>query len=259
MAFTNNAINNSVTLGTSSSSANPKVAGDATTGLYTPSAHNVGIVGQGTQIVEFDSVASGVNGLILSNAATGGAPSIAAGGPGSDSNINVVLSAKGAGQIIVGSSISSTYNISAGNLSQINSVTYTWPSSQGGTLSVLTNNGSGVLTWASATAGTVVGGTYMGDTVTAAQTITLIEYAPYGFTINSLKNFGTVSGTVNGTLKINGVAVTGISALPGTSSPQNANASGANTVVAGNTVTFVTDTPSSLTGLLPFTILATRT
>jgi hypothetical protein len=103
-----------------------------------------------------------------------------------------------------------------------------------------------------------VGGTYLGDAVTTAQTITLIEYAPYAFTINSLRNLGTVGGTATGTLNINGTPVTGCSSLSLTSSPQTGTATAANAVSVGNTVTFVTSAPSSLTGLVPFSLIGTR-
>lgn len=106
--------------------------------------------------------------------------------------------------------------------------------------------------------GTAVGGSYLGDTVTAAQTITLVQYAAYAFTINSLKNIGTVAGTVTGSLQINGTPVTGLSSLSLTSTPANPTATAANTVAVGNTITFVTTSPSSLTGLLPFTLIGTR-
>lgn len=103
-----------------------------------------------------------------------------------------------------------------------------------------------------------IGGSYLGDSLTTAQTITLIEYAAYGFTINSLQGLGTVSGTVTGTLNINGVPVGGISGLSLNSIPQAPNATSANVVAAGNTITFVTSSPSSLGGLLPFTLLGTK-
>ena len=103
-----------------------------------------------------------------------------------------------------------------------------------------------------------VGGTYLGDSQTVAQTLTLIAYAPYAFTINALKKLGTVSGTVTGTLNINGSPVTGCSSLSLTGTPQNATATGANTVSVGDTVTFVTSSPSGLMGLLPFSLIATR-
>jgi hypothetical protein len=42
---------------------------------------------------------------------------------------------------------------SSGNLIKINNVAYSWPASQGGASTVLTNNGSGTLTWAAAGGG----------------------------------------------------------------------------------------------------------
>jgi hypothetical protein len=48
--------------------------------------------------------------------------------------------------VLVGGSLSVV-----GNLAEINTVSYTWPSSQGGSNTVLTNNGSGTLSWAPTT------------------------------------------------------------------------------------------------------------
>jgi hypothetical protein len=105
----------------------------------------------------------------------------------------------------------------------------------------------------------VVGGTYGGDAVTGAQTIVLVQYAPYAFTINTLKNLGTVAGTVTGDLKINGTNVTGCNGLSLTSTPAaSTSCTAANAVVAGDKITFVTSSPSSLTGLLAFSLIATR-
>jgi hypothetical protein len=48
----------------------------------------------------------------------------------------------------------STFEVNAGgDIVRINAVTYSWPATQGGASSVLTNNGSGVLTWAAAGGG----------------------------------------------------------------------------------------------------------
>lgn len=104
-----------------------------------------------------------------------------------------------------------------------------------------------------------VGGTYLGDAVTGNQTIVLVQYAPYAFTINTLKNLGTVAGTVTGDLKINGTNVTGCNTLSLTSTPAASTAcSAANAVVAGDKITFVTTSASSLTGLLAFSMIGTR-
>ncbi|MEK9152481.1 MAG: hypothetical protein AAB692_03885, partial [Patescibacteria group bacterium] len=56
----------------------------------------------------------------------------------------------------VGSSSQFQVN-STGNLIQLNGVSYTWPSLQGAASTVLTNNGSGTLTWTLAAVGTVTG------------------------------------------------------------------------------------------------------
>jgi hypothetical protein len=45
----------------------------------------------------------------------------------------------------------------SGNLVRLNSVTYAWPAAQGAASTVLTNNGSGTLTWAAPAAGGVTG------------------------------------------------------------------------------------------------------
>ncbi len=57
-------------------------------------------------------------------------------------------------QFSVGSTSQFQVN-STGNLTGINGVTYSWPGSQGGSSTVLTNNGSGTLTWSSV--GTLTG------------------------------------------------------------------------------------------------------
>ena len=46
---------------------------------------------------------------------------------------------------------------SSGNMVAVNNVAYSWPASQGGANTVLTNNGSGTLTWSAPATGTVTG------------------------------------------------------------------------------------------------------
>lgn len=79
----------------------------------------------------------------------------------------------------------------------------------------------------------------------AATTYTLTCYAHYGFTINLLKVICT-SGTCNTAVKINGTSVTGISAIATSSTIATGTATAANTVVAGDIVTLVTSSNSSL-------------
>lgn len=88
------------------------------------------------------------------------------------------------------------------------------------------------------------------DTTSAitAQTYTLTCYAQYGFTINLLKIIAA-SGTCTAAVKINGTSVTGISAVSVSSTIATGTASAANTVVAGDIVTLVITSTSSLNNL----------
>lgn len=88
-------------------------------------------------------------------------------------------------------------------------------------------------------------------------TYTLVLYAEYGFTINELKIISG-SGTCTAAVKINGTNVTSISAVSVSSSIATGTASGANTVSAGNVVTLVLSSTSSLTNLQA-TLKITRT
>ncbi|MEZ6255277.1 MAG: hypothetical protein R3B92_00655 [Patescibacteria group bacterium] len=79
-------------------------------------------------------------------------------------------------KLSVGATSQFTVNLN-GNLTRINDVAYSWPSSQGASSTVLTNNGSGTLTWTTPTTGTVTGsGTQ--------------NYVPYWGTSTSLSDSG---------------------------------------------------------------------
>lgn len=70
-------------------------------------------------------------------------------------------------------------------------------------------------------------------------TFVLASSARVAGTINSIKNLKTSSGTVTASIQINGVAVTGLSSLSVTSTPQSPNASAANTFAVGDRITLV--------------------
>lgn len=82
--------------------------------------------------------------------------------------------------------------------------------------------------------------------------------AGFAYTINSLNGLKTTSGTITLAVNINNVAVTGLSAIAVTSTPQNINATALNAVAVGNRVTYVT-TSNSTAVSLEATIIATRT
>ena len=81
-----------------------------------------------------------------------------------------------------------------------------------------------------------------------AQTYTLDLYANYGYTINAL-NIISGAGTCTAAVQIGGVNVTSLSAISVSNSISSTNATGANTVSAGNKVTLVISSTSGLNNL----------
>lgn len=92
----------------------------------------------------------------------------------------------------------------------------------------------------------------------AGLTYPLDTYAPFGYTVTEVYQIQTSSGTVTAALKINGTAITGLSSISVTSTPQNVAATGANTVSVGNAVSLVFSSASSPVNI-QFTLAATRT
>lgn len=92
----------------------------------------------------------------------------------------------------------------------------------------------------------------------SATTYVINTYATYSYTINGIYGLKHTSGTSTLAVKINGTSVTGLSALSVTSTPQNATASGANTVAVGDQVTYVLSSVSSPVNLFS-TLSITRT
>lgn len=93
--------------------------------------------------------------------------------------------------------------------------------------------------------------------IVADGTIPLMSDARYAFDISGLFGLKTASGAVTAEVQINGVAVTGLSALAVTSTAQDVSATALNEVVAGDRVTLVLSSNSSGLGL-EFTIGASR-
>jgi len=92
----------------------------------------------------------------------------------------------------------------------------------------------------------------------ANQTIYADAKAAFGYTINSVGGAGTSSGTITLAVQINGVSVTGLSAVAITSTPGDSNASAANVVATGDIVTWVFSANSAANDLR-FTMRLTRT
>lgn len=109
---------------------------------------------------------------------------------------------------------------------------------------------------ARATMGMAAMGIQIWEPAPAAGTVVLLQYAPYPFTINSLVR-KTESGSVQASVQINGTNVTGLAALTADSTERTTNATAANTVAVGDTVTMVLASPSSPVNL-SMTLLGTR-
>lgn len=92
----------------------------------------------------------------------------------------------------------------------------------------------------------------------ANQTIYADAKAAFGYTINSILGAATSSGTIVLAVKINGTNVTSLSAVTISSSSADTSATGANTVNAGDQVTWVFSSNSSAADLR-FTMKITRT
>lgn len=84
------------------------------------------------------------------------------------------------------------------------------------------------------------------------KTYVLMLYAKQAFTINNI-TIKTTSGTCTAAVQIDGVNVTSLSGLSVTSVEQTVNATGANSVVAGNTISLVISSNASAADL-QFTI-----
>lgn len=77
-----------------------------------------------------------------------------------------------------------------------------------------------------------------------SDTYRLVVNAGFGFTITSC-TYRTTASTVTLAVQIDGVNVTSLSSLSGTTSETTTSATGANTVSAGNDVTLVTSSPGT--------------
>ena len=113
--------------------------------------------------------------------------------------------------------------------------------------------GGSIAALTAAQVNTITGAAVQQSTVFSALprngTITLVAYALKAFTINQLFGLATASGTIDVTIAIDGVAVTGLSGLTASSTAANPSASGANTVSVGEKITVVLANYSSAVDL----------
>ena len=152
---------------------------DNDTGMYSAIANQVGIAGNGGEILLLTGTASAINEFTITNAALGNDPSFAA--TGDDTNIGIDITSKATGAIsLKGGAIEIQNNTtsSAGELrlyeasdngtnytsfktvadQSFGNINYTLPPNDGTSGQLLSTDGVGVLTWATAAgSGDVVG------------------------------------------------------------------------------------------------------
>lgn len=77
----------------------------------------------------------------------------------------------------------------------------------------------------------------------------LISYSEYSFTVNTLNNLKTTSGTITASIRINGSPVTGLSNISVTSTAQNLTATGSNIIALGSRMTLLLASNSNAANL----------
>lgn len=85
---------------------------------------------------------------------------------------------------------------------------------------------------------TVVGNIYISGSLTSG-TVPILSYAEYGGVFMELDGVAVSSGTATVSIQINGVNVTGLTALSITTTPQNFTATAANTFTTGDRIALV--------------------
>lgn len=140
-----------------------------------------------------------------------------------------------------------------------NSVTISGGSITGITDITVADGGTGASTAASARSnlGVAVSNNNWFDSAPAVGTVTWVAKSRVAFTIGGVYGVKTTTGTCTFAVKINGTAVTGLSAVAATTSTQDVTASGGNSVAVGDVVT-VEYTAASSPANLSFTLEATR-
>jgi fibronectin-binding autotransporter adhesin len=137
------------------------VVGDSDTGFYSPAANTLSVTTGGVEVMRWNTMASGVNYFNVTPSATGN--KITLGAAGSDTDIGIAITPKGAGNVVVSGSglnqISSTTTSTTGgaaaffgNASGASGATY------GGLFQTASTTGIGVYGYASSGTGSNYGG-----------------------------------------------------------------------------------------------------
>jgi hypothetical protein len=212
----------------------------------TPSGSTINLEAAGSAPT-FDLIGSGTNTTAAMVVGTGGSLAV------SGSGTIAATSAPASG--ITGTTLAA--GVTGSSLTSVGTIaTGVW----NGTDIAVADGGTGAGTAAGARTnlGLVAHSIVFGGVTPGNDTIYLTTYAPYAFTIDSVQNIQTSTGTITAAVKINGTNVTSLSAIAVTSSSQDVTATGANTVAVGDEITVVLSSNSSAANLRG-TILITRT
>ena len=104
-----------VDLGTSTTTANPQITGDPTSGFYTPAPSTVAVTAGGVEVEQWNTLTSGVDYISITPGKVGTAPTISVAGTTTNQNLN--LTAVGTGAINI---TNSTAGLELGGINAIN-------------------------------------------------------------------------------------------------------------------------------------------
>lgn len=190
--------------------------------------------------------------LLVGNAGGTAYGVVSASGDATISSTGVITLANGSG---------TRTNLGLGSIATqaANSVTITGGSVTNITDIAVADGGTGASTAAAARTnlGVATSNNNWFDSAPAVGTITWVAKSRVAFTINGVYGVKTTAGTCTFAVKINGTAVTGLSAVSVTTSTQDVAATAANSVAIGDAVT-IEYTAASSPANLSFTLEATR-
>jgi hypothetical protein len=142
------------------------VTGDTDTGLWEPTANTLSTAAGGVEVLRLNTIASGVDYFTMTPSATGSPGSITIGAAGSDTDVGIVLSPKGAGGITTSGSALYQVSSTTSNFDGIAVYGYTTSTGgdgYGGYFRAAGSSSIGVYGWASKTSGSTVGGSFQSD------------------------------------------------------------------------------------------------
>jgi len=183
---------------------------DTLTGLYQVSTGNLSVAAEGVEAIRFNTAVNAVNHLSVTPAATGNSPII--GAHGADTNINIQLSPKGAGNILIpigsvaiGTTLPQTSLHISGNVGTAGVFTTTFEG-----LRIENNGGNGWATMTFPRQGDTTRGLMVGEQATGLDNKSVVRSAG-GVSQNIALEPGLDNSGSRGILQVNNASVATIS------------------------------------------------